>query len=109
MINFTETVLDWTEKGLSRRGFMATCGKVAIGLGAAMIGIASLPERARAACCPLQACSGCPSSATPGCPAACIQEPPIGRCCESGFEHYCYLCTCGGQACNCEYTQPAPC
>jgi len=111
MATLTNWALDWAERRMSRRGFLAACGKVTLAAGAAMAGLAVLPEKAHAFCCPGSSCTGCPGGATPGCPTGCIQAAPVGQCCENNVVQHCYPCDCGsgGIDCFCQYATVTAC
>lgn len=101
-----------TQKHLSRRGFLAACGKVTLGLGMAMGAGALAPRPAHALCCAGTPCPGCsPTPSGNGCPSGCSA---VGQtnCCDTGgtgTKHVCYLCFCGGPGnCHCEYDLGGP-
>lgn len=102
----TETV----QKRQSRRGFLATCGKVALGRGAAMMGAGYRTGRVSAApCCTgYPVCGSIPGTpacgATAGCPAGCPGGAPH-LCCDTVTHstHSCYVCNCLPGTCLCEY------
>jgi hypothetical protein len=118
MSGFAKHVVEWSAKRQSRRGFMATCGKVVLGLGLAMVGVRGETKRAWAAsCCPGPSCTGtwtwpCPNTPPPYCPNGCY---PIGaptQCCDTstGRLHDCYTCHCGtSYTCQCEFVTNDPC
>lgn len=107
----TEGLLDWQERRMSRRGFMAKMGRVAAGIGLVMVGAAAMPLRAHANNCCSNLCgAGCPG--TIGCPSGCTVNGNPTLCCDSGAVgstntvHQCQQCTsCSGPGgvCYCEY------
>jgi len=62
MKQVAQALVDWTAKGQSRRGFLATCGKLTLGLGAVMMGLTAAPQLVAAACCTGTACLCCPGT-----------------------------------------------
>ena len=120
MTQLTKKTLGWMERRLSRRGFLAGAGKIALAFGLAMGGASSLALTARAACCANPPCGGggggCPALPPPvsnGCPAGCSQVS-IGTCCDTdSLIDICVTCTCyvAGQplTCDCEYNTAGPC
>jgi len=111
MVTLAERILDRVDKGYSRRGFMAACGRLVVGIGAVMTGVASLPERAWGQggfCCPGSQCQEtCPGA--PGCPAVCTPDPSSTRCCAGGVEQLCISCSCPSGTCFCQYATPNGC
>jgi hypothetical protein len=112
MTSLAERSVVAVERRLSRRGFLATCGKLTLGLGLAMAGVANRAWPALAACCPGIACDTAHSHPCPpggaGCPTGCGY---LGRaeCCDSGVLHRCWNCDCSGVPCTCEETVGTPC
>lgn len=110
MTTLAERSVDVVQRRLSRRGFLALCGRLAAGLGLGMLGVAATSRTALADCCPSPTCNAhthpCPTS---GCPTTCL---PLGssQCCDaSGFYHICSRCSCGGITCYCEEPTHDPC
>jgi hypothetical protein len=114
-----QKAIGFFERHQSRRGFLATCGKVALGTGMALAGVHLAPRRAFAGtCCPGTPCGTggfppCPP--TPGCPTPMCFGGVPAICCDTGYVgatgtlHQCYTCTCGGPQCICEYDTGTPC
>ena len=108
MKQVAQVLIDWTAKGQSRRGFLATCGKLTLGLGAAMMGLSATPQLVAAAnCCTGTSCgAGCPTPPNPAgpCPSGCMLTGS-SQCCDRGGTdtfHVCAQCNCGSP-CVCEY------
>ena len=71
MANMAKVASDWMARRQSRRGFLATLGKVGLGLGLAMAGASRLALTAQAApCCGGTPCANCNPDPDP-CPADC--------------------------------------
>jgi len=109
-------VTDAVGRRLSRRGFMAICGKLTLALGLAMLGVNRQPYTARAQsyCCTYGvgwctdgAPADCPPN--PSCPGGCWQIGPPTSCCYGGRVVQCYECICDGVACHCGYATSTPC
>ncbi len=108
-------LLEWQERRLSRRGFLAKVGGVTAGIGLVMAGAAAMPRIAHATpCCPVPACAGCPGP--PGCPGGCTVAGAPTLCCDANQVgstntlHQCLRCTnCGISDCYCEYDTGDPC
>src|SRR3990172_10789703 len=84
MTEFARRATEAVQRKQSRRGFLATLGKVVLGLGTAMVGAGSLVRRVSAAqCCvgyPVCGSGGTPPCpGTPGCPPPCTGGAPEGR------------------------------
>ena len=112
MSKLARKATEWAEHRQSRRGFLATCGKVTLALGLAIAGLSGMKRTAFAACCPSPNCNtshSYPCPPGPGCPAGCQQGFPTQCCDASGFWHNCWPCTCGGVDCYCEEITPDPC
>lgn len=118
MTEFARRATEAVQRKQSRRGFLATLGKVVLGLGTAMVGAGSLVRRVSAAqCCvgyPVCGSGGTPPCpGTPGCPPACTGGSP-NVCCDkgqvgsTGTLHRCYVCDCG-LLCQCEFDLGSPC
>ncbi len=118
MERLNDGLMGWMEKHQSRRGFLATLGKVSLGLGLAMAGAATMPRRVFAAqCCngPLCGTGGTPACTGAACSALCM---PGGTyvCCDNtaiggtNTVHSCQICNCGifGN-CECESDTGVPC
>lgn len=110
MTELTGKLIDRTERGLSRRGFLALAGKLTGALGLAMVGASAMPRRVMAqVCCPAPPCTGCPP--TIGCPSpACTVSGVPTVCCDTGYVgatetlHQCQYCDCSpAGSCYCEY------
>lgn len=105
-----EVGVEWAERRLSRRGFVALLGKIGLAVGAASIGIGRLPGRAKAACACTPLCGACPSPMPiPGvCPAGCSGVGST-TCCDdgpggTGTCWVCHECNCGHVGnCFCKY------
>lgn len=116
MTQLAERATKWAQKRHSRRGFLATCGKVALGLGAVLAGLGGGVRLAHAACCSGTPCGPtCPP--TPGgatqCPPGCRQTG-FSDCCDTATSswHRCFECLdCPGlpSPCECEYNWYTPC
>ena len=108
-----EVGVEWAQRRLSRRGFVAWLGKFGLAVGAASIGVGSLPGRAKAACLCTPPCGGAfpcpfpmlvPFVCPPGCmglgSTTCCDDGPGG----TGTCHVCHGCNCGYVGtCFCEY------
>jgi hypothetical protein len=107
----TRWMLERMQEDMSRRGFMAACGKVVAALGMATMGVAVWSRTAHAFCCPDGDCgAGCPGAGAPGCPANCPPHASPSECCENGVKQVCYHCRCsGGSQCNCQYATTISC
>jgi hypothetical protein len=112
MTSLAERSVAVVESRLSRRGFLATCGKLTLGLGLAMLGLAHGTRSALAACCPGISCDTAHSHPCPpggaGCPTGCGTLDHT-ECCDSGALHRCWNCDCSGVRCTCEEPLGAPC
>jgi len=110
MTRLAERSVDVVQRRLSRRGLLALCGRLAAGLGLAMLGVAGTSRRALADCCPGPTCDAhthpCPSS---GCPMGCIFVNSSQCCDASGFIHVCWQCFCSPITCYCEEPTHEPC
>ena len=106
MSKLARKATEWAEHNQSRRGFLATCGKVTLGLGLAMAGLSRVTRTAHAQCCPAPICNAhtypCPPT---GCPVGCGYVAWT-TCCDTGtgFWHKCHQCDCGGATCY--YEEP---
>jgi hypothetical protein len=113
MTGLAERSVAVVESRLSRRGFLATCGKLTLGLGMAMLGLAYGTRSALAACCPGISCDSAHSHPCPpggaGCPTGCSQGNPTQCCDVGGFWHICWPCICNGASCHCEEPTGEPC
>ncbi len=117
MERLNDGLMGWMEKHQSRRGFLATLGKVSLGLGLAMAGAAAMPRRVFAAQC----CNGplCGTGVTPACAGAACNAacPPGGTyvCCDNtaiggtNTVHSCQICLCFPVQCECETDTGVPC
>ena len=116
MTQLAEKAVEWTQRHQSRRGFMALSGKVALALGLAMVGAASVkPHEAHAAtCCGGSACSNCQSCTNlDDCPSGCTFASQTS-CCDNGTGGSftilrCTTCSCGGLGCQCICNTNVPC
>lgn len=116
MERLNEGLMDWMQKHQSRRGFLATLGKVSLGIGLAMAGAAAMPTRVFAAqCCQGPLCTGAQACAGIGCNAACTTGGTY-VCCDkggvgsTGTVHSCQICYCPGMPqCDCESDTGVPC
>src|SRR5512139_2258484 len=105
-----EGAVGYMERRLSRRGFLAACGKVGLAIGAALAGVHLTARRTFAGKC----CSGVPCLApyncppTPGCPPGTSVHGTPYVCCDSGYVgatntvHQCWVCDPGSGLCECE-------
>ena len=110
MTSLAERSVNVVQRRLSRRGFLAMFGRLAAGLGLAMLGVAGTSRTASANCCPSPTCNAhthpCPTS---GCPTGCPTVDSTQCCDVSGFFHICWQCICGGLGCYCEEVTHEPC
>jgi hypothetical protein len=110
-----ERIVNRMQRRQSRRGFLATCGKVSLAIGAALAGVHLTPRRTYAdPCCGGNPCGNCPP--TPGCPPGTSVQGVPYVCCDTGHVgstntvHQCWVCTGGpGGPCECEYDTGTPC
>lgn len=112
MTKVAQRAVGMVERRLSRRGFLATFGRLTLGLGMAAIGLARTARRAEAACCPSPSCDTahafpCPPSGA-GCPPGCVPGS-ASTCCDAGVLHQCYRCNCAGTTCYCEEVLGSDC
>lgn len=112
MATLAERSVGAVERRLSRRGFLATCGKLTLGLGMAMLGISHSTRMVFGACCPGPSCDSahthpCPHS-LPYCPPGC-STLRYTDCCDAGTLHRCFECYCAGVTCYCEETLGIDC
>jgi len=113
MTELAEKAVTMVERRLSRRGFLATCGKLTLGLGMAVLGVAGTARRAEAVCCPSPSCDTsisypCPPGGA-GCPSGCASFGIPPECCDGDVLHRCHQCICGGATCYCEEILGGPC
>ena len=110
MTELAEKAVTMVERRLSRRGFLATCGKLTLGLGMAVLGVAGTSRSVMAACCPPPTCDThthpCPPS---GCPSICTRLDSSQCCDASNYWHICWKCLCSGITCYCEEPTVDPC
>jgi len=125
MTKLIEQAVKWSEEHQTRRGFMAKAGKVALGLGVAMAGVAHGPFTARAAqaCCGAmpECLVGCYTPGIPSWPLPVANPCPPGGvhpgsmiCCDAGGTGNCWECfqcyfPTPGRDCACSYNTGIRC
>jgi len=106
-----ESTVSIVQGRLSRRGFLALCGKLTLALGTAMLGMAGTAREALGVCCPTPSCDTAHTYPCPPtrCPIGC-STMNFTECCDtSNFWHICWTCLCGSVTCYCEEDTLSPC
>jgi len=111
MTTLAERTVSIVQGRLSRRGFLALCGKLTLALGTAMLGVAGTAREVLGACCPTPSCDTAYTYPCPPthCPTGCQTGNPTQCCDASNRWHICWPCICPGVVCYCEEVTPDPC
>jgi thiol-disulfide isomerase/thioredoxin len=95
MVTLAEKTVNFLEKRLSRRGFLAFAGRVAAATGMVLVGAdrLALTVGAQTGCCiQTPRCTGCPPPSAVVCASGCAGTGTVFFCCDTGGSNTCHSC-----------------